>query len=478
MIRFPLPAVIQGGMGIGVSNWRLAQAVSSAGHLGVVSGTVIDSLFCRRLQDGDPGGHLRRAMAHFPIPEVTEEALRKWFRPDGRKPGEPYKMLPMYRLGVSAAKERLTALASFCEVWLAREGHDNPVGINLLTKVQLPNLAVLYGAMLAGVKAVLMGAGIPKEIPGVLDAFAEGREGALRLDVENLPPAESPFITLDPAKIMGDHPVPQLERPAFFAIIASNSLATMLARKASGRVDGFIIEGPTAGGHNAPPRGSMQLDGNGEPVYGDRDVVDLPKMVELGLPFWIAGGAGSPEGLQQAQANGAVGIQVGTLFAYADESGLEPALKQSVLESALKGEVSVRTDPLASPTGYPFKLVQWSNDPNANAPVRKRVCDLGYLRNNYIRPDGRLDYRCAAEPVDTYVAKGGEEAETVGRRCLCNALLADVGHAQVREEGRVEPPLLTSGDDLVQIARFLNGRTSYTAADVLSHLTAAVPATV
>jgi len=63
-----LPRLIQGGMGVGVSSWRLARAVASRGHLGVVSGTAIDAVFVRRLQDGDPGGHLRRAMARFPVP--------------------------------------------------------------------------------------------------------------------------------------------------------------------------------------------------------------------------------------------------------------------------------------------------------------------------------------------------------------------------------------------------------------------------
>ena len=68
----------------------------------------------------------------------------------------------------------------------------------------------------------------------------------------------------------------------------------MLARKASGRIDGFVIEGPTAGGHNAPPRGEPRFNPLGEPLYGERDVVDLAKLVELGLPFWLAGGAGRP----------------------------------------------------------------------------------------------------------------------------------------------------------------------------------------
>jgi NAD(P)H-dependent flavin oxidoreductase YrpB (nitropropane dioxygenase family) len=475
MTALALPAIIQGGMGIGVSNWRLANAVSSRGFLGVVSGTAIDSLFVRRLQDGDPGGHLRRAMAHFPIPGVAEEALRRWFRPEGRESQDAYKMLPMYRHGISAARERITALASFVEVWLAREGHDGPVGINLLTKIQLPNLAVLYGAMLARVNVVLMGAGIPKEIPAVLDAFAAQQPAAIKLEVDGMAPAEAPQITLDP-KVMNDGAdVGELTRPAFLAIIASTSLATMLARKASGKVDGFVIEGPTAGGHNAPPRGAMQLDDTGQPIYGERDVVDLDKVAELGLPFWLAGGAGTPEALGQALDQGAAGIQVGTLFAYTEEAGIDDALKHSVIESALKGEVSIRTDPRASPTGYPFKRVQWSGDVSANAPKRKRVCDLGYLRTAYAKENGRLDYRCAAEPIDTYEAKGGDVADTTGRNCLCNALLADAGHAQVREDGAVEPPLLTSGDDLERIHLFLNGRNRYTAADVLEYLTAKVP---
>src|SRR6187551_2786353 len=86
-----LPRIIQGGMGIGVSSWRLANAVSRRGQLGVVSGAGLDTVFARRLQDGDPEGHLRRAMAHFPIPGVAAEALRNFYRPGGLPPSEPYR---------------------------------------------------------------------------------------------------------------------------------------------------------------------------------------------------------------------------------------------------------------------------------------------------------------------------------------------------------------------------------------------------
>src|SRR5690606_21064405 len=141
-------------------------------------------------------------------------------------------------------------------------------------------------------------------------------------------------------------------------IIASNSLATMLVRKATGRVDGFVIEGPTAGGHNAPPRGELVVDELGQPVYGERDVVDLQKMAELGLPFWLAGGTGSPDKLRMSLDAGAAGIQVGTLFAYARESGIRKVHKERVLRESMSGNIRVFTDLRASPTGFPFKVVQ------------------------------------------------------------------------------------------------------------------------
>jgi NAD(P)H-dependent flavin oxidoreductase YrpB (nitropropane dioxygenase family) len=234
-------------------------------------------------------------------------------------------------------------------------------------------------------------------------------------------------------------------------------------------VDGFVVEGPTAGGHNAPPRGEPHLNDRGEPIYGDRDVVDLTRIAELGLPFWIAGGAGSPEKLAEARAAGAAGIQVGTLFAYCDESGIADVLKQEVLYHASRGEVEVVTDPRASPTGYPFKVVRLPSD-NSDAPRRVRKCDLGYLRTAYRDPNGRIGYRCPAEPVDAYVKKGGSVSDTEGRECLCNGLTANIAQAQLRGDGVEEPPLLTSGDDLLGIQTFLGSRKRYAAADVVSYL--------
>jgi nitronate monooxygenase len=465
-----LPLVIQGGMGIAVSNWRLAQAVSSMGQLGVVSGTAVDSVLVRRLQDGDPGGYVRQALEEFPWPAVSAEVLRKYFIEGGKAPDSPYALLSMYRGAVTRAREEVTILANFVEVWLAKQGHGNAVGINLLTKVQMPNLASLYGAMLAGVDYVLMGAGIPKEIPGVLDRLAAHERATMRLDVDGDGPAE--YLELDPQAFWDGATPLELRRPKFFPIISQASLGQMLIKKGNGRVDGFIVEGPTAGGHNAPPRGQITYNDRREPVYGERDLVNMEQMRALGLPFYLAGGAASPESLQAALDGGASGVQVGTLFAYSHESGLADDLKQEVLERVVRDEIDVLTDGRASPTGFPFKVVQLetTNSAKDRYEARKRVCDLGYLRTAYRREDGRLDYRCAAEPVNTYVKKGGLLEDTVGRKCLCNALMADIGMAQVRDGGESERPIITSGDDVLRLNRFLNGRTSYPASAVVEYL--------
>ncbi len=458
-------------MGVAVSDWRLANAVARLGQLGIVSGSMLDTVFVRRLQDGDAGGHVRRAVAAFPAPEVGEEVLRRYFNSHGRAASTPYKNLPMYKQRVSDARQRVTVLANFVEVWLAKEGHAGPVGLNLLTKVQMPNLASLYGAMLAGVDVVIMGAGIPREIPGVLDAFAEHLPAQLKFDIEGLQRGEAEYLTFDPSSCVSPHVRQRsLKRPAFIAVVSASSLAATLARKANGRVDGFVVESPTAGGHNAPPRGELQLNARGEPVYGERDVVDLAKMREIGLPFWLAGGVGSPAGLTTGLSEGAAGIQVGTLFAYCRESGLAADIKARVLAAVADGTVSLRTDPRASPTGYPFKVVELPGDID-HVVARRRICDLGYLRVPIRTADGRTIYRCSAEPVDAYIAKGGDFADTIGRRCLCNGLTANIGQAQSRPETNTEEiPLVTSGDDLLSLAALASTIPGYTAEHVVRYL--------
>jgi NAD(P)H-dependent flavin oxidoreductase YrpB (nitropropane dioxygenase family) len=466
------PKIIQGGMGFAVSGWPLARAVSRLGHLGVVSGTALAVVLARRLQLGDPDGDLRRALQQFPISDVAERVIKDFFIPGGKSPKTPFKLTAMPTLRPRPALVELTVLANFVEVFLAKEGHEGLVGINYLEKIQLPTLPSIFGAMLAGVDYVLMGAGIPRAIPGVLDALSRGDSVQLRIDVEGALPGEEHMSTFDPHRFCGGV-APQLKRPKFLGIVASATLAMTLAKKSSGRVDGFIVEGPTAGGHNAPPRGPLQLSASGQPVYGPRDVPELEKIRALGLPFWLAGSYGRPGKLAEAMRLGAAGIQVGTPFAFCDESGLHPELKRQALALSRLGQERVFTDPVASPTGFPFKVVQIDETLSQAARYqnRRRICDLGYLRRPYRKPDGTIGYRCPAEPLEHFFRKGGTTEQTAGRKCVCNGLSATVGLSQLRPQGGTELPLLTSGDDFAHLELFLTpGRESYSAADVLRHL--------
>jgi nitronate monooxygenase len=470
MASFPL--IIQGGMGAGVSNWRLANAVSATGQLGVVSGTALDVILVRRLQDGDPGGHVRRALDAFPFRQTAERIWNEFYIPGGKAAGGSYVNLVMHTKDAPPERQGLIIAANFVEVWLAREGHGHPVGINYLEKIQMPHLASIYGAMLAGVDYVLMGAGIPLKIPGVLDAFVNHQAATYPLAV--IGKTDETLMHFDP-RAYTEAELPPLKRPQFLAIISSNTLATTLVRKANGAVNGFIVETDIAGGHNAPPRGKLQLSERGEPVYGERDQVDCAKLSELKLPFWLAGGYGRPGKLAEARARGAAGVQVGTAFAYCVESGLREDYRRALLDKVAHGTAAVFTDPLASPTGFPFKVAQLEGTMSEQAmyEARQRGCDLGYLRQAYSMDDGEIGYRCAAEPPAVYLAKGGKLEDTEHRKCVCNGLMANIGLGQTRRDGYVEPGIVTSGNDLVELAPFLAaGGADYAAADVISVLLA------
>jgi nitronate monooxygenase len=470
-----LPKLIQGGMGVAISDWRLAKTVSKLGQLGVVSGTGISRVMASRLMDGDLSGNVRRALANFSLPEPVQNIINRYYTPGGKTPETPYKTPAAYTVKPPQLLDQVTALANYVEVFLAKEGHSGVVGINLLEKVQMPTLASLYGAMLAGVDVVLMGAGIPTQIAGILDKLSNHEPVSYRLDVHGADKDDNHRIHFDPesvfpgiAKLVG-----KLKRPKFLPIISSVVLAQALIKRSEGPVDGFVIEGPTAGGHNAPPRGAVNMNEKGEPVYGEKDAVDLEKMKLLGLPFWLAGGYGNPKQVQAALDAGAAGVQVGTAFSLCEESGMRDDLKKRMIEKVMNEEAEVFTSPFTSPTGFPFKVAQLEGtlSESENYEKRPRICDLGFLRILYKKEDGTVGYRCASEPVDMFVKKGGDADDTVNRSCLCNNLTATAGFPQVRKDGYVEQPIITSGDDLVAVGQFLKeGKTSYSAEDVINYL--------
>lgn len=475
MNKHELPQIIQGGMGVGVSSAKLARVVSMNGQLGVVSGTAVALTLARRLQEKSCDPAIIAAVNAFPYPAIKDRVLERYQPSEETTTGQKdrYKGVPMPSLDQSDALTELMVVANFVEVYMAKQGHDGVVGINFLEKLQIPTLPSIYGAMLAGVDYVLMGAGIPIRIPAVLDAFANNQEALLPIKIADETLDEVTYSRFSPEEFSKGENLPQLKRPKFLAIVSSATLALHLSRSEYGSPDGFVVETPIAGGHNASPRGKTTFNELGEPIYGPRDVVDLEAIAKIGLPFWLAGGYGSREDFLHAKENGAQGIQVGTAFAFCEESGMSLSLKQRILKALFKGKANVRTDALASPTGFPFKVVELeeTNGDYETYEKRTRICDLGYLREPYRKENGKLGYRCPSEPVADYVKKGGKLEDTVGRRCLCNGLVSNLGLEQIRKNGEVELPLVTAGDDLKYILKFLNpGETLYKAIDVLKVL--------
>ena len=109
--------------------------------------------------------------------------------------------------------------------------------------------------------------------------------------------------------------------------------------------------------------------------------------------------------MREALSAGAAGVQVATAFEFCAESGLRDDYKQALLEKAVSGHARVFTDPLASPTNFPFKVAQLEGSMSEQDVylARPRICDLGYLREAYRTPEGTIDYRCSGEPVTIYV---------------------------------------------------------------------------
>ena len=441
--------VFQGGMGVAVSGWQLARAVSIRGLLGIVSGTGLAIVLSRRLQNGDKDGMIHLALEHFPIPEMGWRIWNKYYIEGGKDPSEPFKAIPVIGHRPTGDAIALLIVANFVEIWLAKRGHNGLIGVNYLEKLQDPHLYSLFGAILAGVDVVVVGAGLPTQFPGVIQRLSSFREATYNLSVVN---GDLFPMKFDPCTVMDKRVFRKLkiQQPLFLGIVSTFLAAKILHTRSNGPVDGFVVEKPIAGGHNAPPR-NKTLSELGEPVY-DMEGKDNPRLEEiigLGLPVWVAGGTGSREVLQVVRKLGAAGIQVGTQFSLALESGIPLETKQRRIKKIQAGTDVVRTDPRASPSGYPFKVVDLEGTVSEEAVYegRTRICDLSYLREAYWMANGELGWRCPSEPVEDFVRKGGKEEETLGRKCICNHLLGLLQLGQIRRDGSTEPAIMTSGDD-------------------------------
>ncbi len=476
--------LIQAGMGVGVSSWSLANKTARRrGVLGTVSGIAAEDIVTRTLQNGDLGGHFKRALDAFPFPEIARAVYDKYYVENGIPEGQKYLAHSVFNLNPSKELQRLMVVSEFCLVWLAKEGHKGLISVNFLEKIQITHIWYMLGAMLAGVDVVTMGAGLVKDIPNILDDLAAGKHPSYKIDVEGFGDSKAEgdqrskvVITFDPEELMGGK-IPQLRRPDFLAIVSSNLLLRILQTKCKGRIQGYVIEGPTAGGHNAPPRRGMdELDDKGQPVYhegvGEDDYVDLEAFRKVyesdGIPFWLAGSYGTKEGYKRARLEGANGVQVGSVFALCDDSGILAHLRIEARTLGYRDELEILRS-RRSPTGFPFNVAQLKGTLSTDEAFadRKRACSICALRVPY-QKDGKIGgYRCRAEPLQSYKLKGGKIDEAaLNALCLCNGLLAAIGLGNPGEL-----PIVTLGQNLGFLLDLMSDENdAYDAYDVIDYI--------
>ncbi len=254
--------IVQGGMGIGISGNRLAGSVAALGGVGTLSSV-----------------DLRR---HHPdLMEQTRELA----------PGEAAKA------GINAAN--LVAIDREIQSARARAGGKGLLAINVMRAVS-EYAANVTRALEAGIDAVVVGAGLPLDLP-------------------------------DLAK---DHP-----KAALIPILSDARGVQLLVKKWERKKrlpDAIVIEHPRlAGGHLGAARIADLQDSR----FDFENVIPQVRQFfkdagyEQHIPLIAAGGVRSFEDIARLQALGADAVQLGTAFAVTEESDAHAEFKRVLAEA-------------------------------------------------------------------------------------------------------------------------------------------------
>lgn len=271
--------IVQGGMGVGVSAHRLAGTVAALGAVGTISSV-----------------DLRRH--HADLMAQTGRSRDK--------------------AAIDAAN--LVALDREVRAALALAGGRGMVAVNVMRAVA-DYAAYVRQACASGAEAIVMGAGLPLDLPELT--------------------ADFPGVALIP-------------------ILSDTRGIALLLRKWMRRnrlPDAIVIENPHyAAGHLGAPR----LDDVQAPQYAFGAVLEGTQALldELGIaretmPLIVAGGIHTHEQVRRLFAMGASAVQLGTPFAVTEEGDAHPAFKR-VLATA--GPADIVT--FMSAAGLPARAVR------------------------------------------------------------------------------------------------------------------------
>jgi len=268
--------VLQGGMGVGVSLDRLAGAVAACGGMGTIS----------------------TAMCGYQEPDYAADPKGANLRALARQ--------------VKAAKE-------------AAKG-ARLVAINAMVATTQYADSVLT-ALRAGVDAVVCGAGLPKDLPGI---------------AAQVPESDA----------------------ALAPIVSSGRAASLICKlwdRHHGRVPGFVVlEGPLAGGHLGFSKEEALAAQAGHPKSLSvllHEVLEAlaPFREKYGrdIPVFVAGGVESGTDMARYMKEGAAGAQFATRFIATKECDASEGYKQRLLEARAENITIVQ-----SPVGMPGRALR------------------------------------------------------------------------------------------------------------------------
>ncbi|MCC6219840.1 MAG: nitronate monooxygenase, partial [Deltaproteobacteria bacterium] len=296
--------IIVGGMGVDISNSKLALAIANLGGI----------------------GHISDAMS----PCVSDRAFRTTFQSSKRK------RFAMYAESTDKGEVKwdprhvYEATVNHVRATMEHKSGPGAVFVNIMEKLTMGNpldtlRARLRAAMDAGIEGITLSAGL--------------HTGSL--------------------KLMEDHP---RFRDVFVGIIASSARALKIflrsAKRAQRLPDYIVVEGPLAGGH-------LGFDLNWK-KYNLKSIVEeiisFLKLEKLDIPVVPAGGIFTGTDAAEYLESGAGAVQVATRFTIAQECGLPDRVKQEYLRAS-EDDVVVN---MVSPTGYAMRMLRYSPSLQSN----------------------------------------------------------------------------------------------------------------
>lgn len=298
--------IVQGGMGVGVSAHRLAGAVAKEGALGTIASIDL------RHHHPDLLERCKADPARPTLEAANQEALAR---------------------EIGAAK-RLS------------EGRGM-IAVNVMRAVSSYADSVRT-ACKAGADAIVMGAGLPLDLPDLTEG----------VDIALIP-------------ILSD----------------SRGIALVLKKwlKKNRLPDAIVIEHPAhAGGHLGVAHLADMQDARfdfGRVIAETMQTFDTLGIERTRIPLIVAGGVNSHEAVRACFAAGAAGVQLGTPFAVTEEGDAHPNFKRILAEAAPEDIVD-----FVSVTGLPARAVKtpWlmrylKNEERIRTKIgaRKQICPTG-----------------------------------------------------------------------------------------------------